>query len=160
MAIKRLLSIVLAVSMLAIAAPAHAEPSKPDKVNPYLAWTLSTVLPIGTAYLAAWQKQPNVGLVLSTASLGAGHIYAGDPLRGGLVTLGGGAILAGGGILIQQAIDSDRGKFSNDGTITTSLLVGGVVVAYWLWAGHDAFDTAVRHNKSVSEEWHAPVAVP
>lgn len=160
MRIRRLLSSVLAGSWVAIAPPAQAEPAKPAEANPYVAGTLSTLLPAGCAYLAVWQKQPYLGLVLCSASLGAGHVYAGEPLRGGLVALGGGAVLAGGGYLLSQAADSDRGKFSNDGTLTTGLIVAGAMVAYWLWAGRDAYDTAVLHNKLISGKWHAPLAVP
>lgn len=128
-----------------------------QKKNPGLALALSAGAPFVLLGLGAALQSlspgnnsiPSFGFagtiiaVSSPIALGAGQMYAGDPLRGVLVGLGGplAVILA---FLGGAAVPVESHSGGNYSVIIPSVV--GAVVLYEAWALYDAHQTTVRIN--------------
>jgi hypothetical protein len=81
-------------------------------------------------------------LLTGAFSMGAGHLYAGDPLRGALVSVGFPLVVTGA-MGLGQAIPGNVGWGGATNTVVGATLAG---LAYTVWASHDAYQTAERKN--------------
>lgn len=126
------------------ATPAATPEASTSVPSPWLAGTLSlgTPLVLGAVSMRAFGLGAPLGF-------GAGHWYAGDPVRGALVSLGGfGAAYAG----YSWGLSSGGGRYPGGGSLTIAVLTAwGVSLAYGLWAGYDAHHTAERLKPSDAE---------
>jgi hypothetical protein len=80
---------------------------------------------------------------------GAGHIYAGDPLRGLLVGAGGYGAALGGGLLgygVEKLVAGSGSPLNG----TTGMVVGAglALVTYGGWSASDAYHTASRKREA------------
>jgi hypothetical protein len=147
-------SITLAAVLLATAiAPlpamaAQAEPATPD---PVVAASLSAGVPALLTLGAVTITQlpvPIFGFVMPLG-YGAGHMYAGDPLRGLLVGAGGyGAALGGGlvGFGVEKLVAGSGSPLNG----TTGMVVGAglALFAYGGWSASDAYHTAAKQREA------------
>lgn len=140
---------VLSCALLA-AGPAYAKEAK----NPWLAAGLTASAPLvyGVAYYAdpsvgATKPGNLIGLSLGSATLGAGHAYAGDWQRGAAVAAGGLGIagLGMGGTLL--AASTAQGQGALGPLIVGFGLTAIALTGYYGWSIYDAFQTAVRVNE-------------
>lgn len=131
--------------------PAPLGPGVVSGPNPALAATLSAVTPLALFSAGvALMKQPapitygGIGVVaLSPVGLGMGQCYAGEPLRGALVGLGGPVVALGLGVLGDQYLAKPGGmRPSNE----AALMYGLGVLSYGAWACWDAYQTAERQR--------------
>lgn len=104
--------------------------------------------------LASWYRDPHAAQTLGSFLPGAGHIYAGEKLRG--LGLGGAALLGiGSGILYLTLGDCPIVEFPNDGcssSVSTANKISGVTeiavgIAAWVFSAIDAPRAAVRANE-------------
>lgn len=90
---------------------------------------------------------------LSSVGFGAGHFYAGDPLRGTLVSLGGPVAVIGTGFIFQsisQALTPPCTSITCGGMMDVNPFLTGWLLAtlgYGAWASWDAYQTAIRRNE-------------
>jgi len=103
---------------------------------------------------ASWYRDPQTARTLGSFIPGAGHLYAGEKLRG--LGLGGAALLGiGSGILYLTLGDCPIVEFSNDGcgsSVSTVNKISGVTeiavgVAAWVFSAIDAPRAAMRANE-------------
>ncbi len=104
--------------------------------------------------LAPWYRDPQTARTLGSFIPGAGHLYAGEKLRG--LGLGGAALLGiGSGILYLSLGDCPLVEVSNygcDSSISTANKIAGVSeiavgVAAWVFSAIDAPRAAMRANE-------------
>lgn len=131
----------------------------PNVREPALAATLTFAAPLGIASvgLSRGYEAVPLTLVLSPFSVGLGHVYAGDPMRGAWVSLGWPvAILASYalGNQIGLAVIPETGRgFSDMRGIGVGLLGAAIgAAAYWGWAAYDAYETANRTNEEARKQ--------
>lgn len=158
------LTIALSVSLLA-PAPALAElerlaltrtelsaSDQPDPPDPAYAATLSLVAPVVFALVTLPVAGP-AAVIVAPLGAGVGHVYAGDPVRGALFSLGGLVVPAlgmglglGAGMGVAQVTPAN----STLGTVAVYGLVGGAVAlaGYAAFAARDAHATAERRALS------------
>jgi hypothetical protein len=87
---------MLLVTALALAT--SLPPEAPPAPEPWVAAGLSVAAPLGLLAVSMVSPYPELGFLVP-ATLGAGHVYAGDPFRGLLVSAGGvGASVVGLGL--------------------------------------------------------------
>ena len=123
--------------------------------NPWVAAGLGWAVTAGTLHSEQYFELPPLYgptatiATLSPMGFGTGHFYAGDPLRGALVSVAG-LIITSGLAYSSEAIHRQlypthyAGPFGR-GTpyLNTWLLTG---IAYGAWASWDAYHTAERFN--------------
>jgi hypothetical protein len=112
--------------------PAHAHRS------PELAAGLTVAAPVGLLLIASQAPSPVVVLSLPLVGLAAGHVYAGDPLRGALAATGGG--LMGMGVF---SLLSPRTLGAGNETPLIAVVSAAVAIGV---AATDAYLTAQEWN--------------
>lgn len=142
-------------------APAPPAVVRPADASPATASALSFYTPlagIGISALAVTGVPGHfVGLPLMALGTGAGHLYAGDPWRAGLVGLGGTAVPAAafgvgfglGTLLFPPFCSESFGEcHTSPGIVPVMGIVAGLGTAIWYltWAAGDAATTAERRN--------------
>lgn len=118
--------------------------------DPGFASTLSLLVPVGFAVATAPIAGP-LSVIAAPLGAGAGHFYAGDPLRGTLITLGGlvvpslGIGLGVGAGSLHASLDPRNASL---GSIATLGIVGGLIsaIGYTVFAARDAQTTAERRK--------------
>lgn len=94
-------------------------------------------------------------VTLSPGGFGAGHFYAGDPLRGALVSLAGPLITTGAAVATDAVMkqmypcrNAACHMFPDLSPYAYAWLFSGIV--YGMWASWDAYNTAERFNASIA----------
>lgn len=130
---KLLLQLATLATLLAVSLPAPCQAAEPP-ASPELAAGLAIGAPIGLMALSRLTSEPLVLVALPALGLGMGHLYAGRPLRGGVVAVG--SSVAGLGVfnLLRPADGSG-------GAALQAAVLAGAVVAMGL-AARDAYAVA------------------
>jgi hypothetical protein len=125
--------------MLVFAAgPALATEHAPPHRSPELAAGLTVAAPVGLLLIASQAPSPAIILSLPLVGLAAGHVYAGDPLRGALAATGGG--LMGIGVF---SLLSPRTLGAGNETPLIAAVSAAVAIGV---AATDAYMTAQESN--------------
>lgn len=141
---------------LAWSTPAHAEePPRKDEVNAVLAGLAPPMTMVGLVAVAALVRRPEFSAFIPLGT-GAGHLVAGEGMKGAMIGLGSyGVLLAGGGLgfLVENTLfppsAMNIGPQGWTGMIlgsTTALLM------YTGWASWDAYHAAERRNQAELRE--------
>lgn len=125
------------------ATPALPCEASPHAASPELAAGLAIGAPLGLMAISRLSPDPLVLIALPALGLGVGHLYAGRPLRGGVVALG--STVAGIGVfnLLRPAEPAGGGPLQ-------AAIVAGAAVALAL-AAQDAYIVAEEGNPSGEE---------
>ncbi|MFP5503253.1 MAG: hypothetical protein ACLGIN_12265 [Candidatus Sericytochromatia bacterium] len=131
---------LLACLTFATALPCEASP---ESASPELAAGLAIGAPLGLMAISRLSPDPLVLIALPALGLGMGHLYAGRPLRGGVVALG--STVAGIGVfnLLRPAEPAGGGPLQ-------AAIVAGAAVALAL-AAQDAYVVAEAGSLSGEE---------
>jgi hypothetical protein len=129
---------------------------RPVEKDPALAAGLSAGLPLATlaaCSMAMYNSDTifagQVGLLAVPLTYGVGQAYAGDPLRGLLVSLGSLLAITGAGLVGGAIADATSTAMPRNYASLGGGIMGGAIgiIAYAGWAGYDAFRTAERYNE-------------
>lgn len=139
-------------SLAAATATAPVSPSVTAEPSPVTAAFISALGPLGVAAGSGLLYQAGLrdttpllcAAILGPLALGAGHAYAGDPVRGLGVGVGT-YYAASGGLLLGAGLWLLLGEKTLESLITVPLVTASVVVlGYYGWAIADAAHTAER----------------
>ena len=116
----------------ALAAHDHPVTEPPPLRSPALAAGLAVVAPTALIFLSSQSTDFIVNFSVPVLGLGAGHLYAGDPLRGALVTVGSTAVGLGTFALLHRSGGNGGGGAYAVGMFSVGLAVGlAAADAYW-----------------------------
>jgi len=117
--------------------PLIGNPTRFPPLAPWLTFLGPVAAVVGAAYL------PPVGL-LFPLGLGAGHVYAGDPARGMLVSAG--SLVPVVTSVWSMAVGFEGGNFATAQATVGTLAATFIFLGYWGWAAADAYDIAVENE--------------
>lgn len=134
----------LALASVQLSASPRAVPA------PDVAAGLSLWVPLGVTVAILPLAGP-LSMFAGGLTAGAGHLYAGDPARGVMVSLGGVVVPALGiglGVGIGMGLAPSHSSLNSLGFIATAGLVAGLAstIGYLLFASQDARHTAERRQ--------------
>lgn len=124
---------------------------EPSWRSPELAAGLAVATPLTLLLVSSQSSDFLVTFGVPVLGLAGGHIYAGDPLRGGLVAIA--SSLAGTGVF--TALNPSGGN-GGGGAYVVALLGASVAMGI---AATDAYLTAQEKNRQLSEA-HSTIGVP
>lgn len=152
-----LIAAIVATTAVAPSAAAQGIAGPRGKQTDYRSPDLAAVLPwgatVGLYYLEGSYVLRGIPLgtiaALAPAGFGAGHFYAGDPLRGTWVSLGGPVVTMGSAMAVQFVYSKlnpcTPGILCSRDPFFFTLLISGI--AYGSWASWDAYRTAEEFNQ-------------
>lgn len=138
------LAIAATIALSAVPAQATSGALAHAQRSPELAAGLTVAAPVGLLLLASQAPSPVVAFSLPLVGLAAGHVYAGDPLRGALAATGGGLMGAGVFSLLSP-------RTLGVGNETPLIILVSAAVAIGV-AATDAYLTAQETNHRVVSE--------